>query len=123
MARRHVALAQHGPQRDRLTLFVVAVEKSRFEVIEESQLLLLAQRGVIGDVVGDPYEFVEGENGAAMPRMDEPRRDREILITVALAGAQCGGISGHGSIAWTRPFHMPPLPRACCRAESSVNSM
>ena len=125
MAGRQVTLAQHRPQRHRLPLLVVPAEQAGFEAIEEVELLALAQRGVVGDVVGDPHELVEGENGAAMARMDQPRRDRKVLVPVALAGAQCGGVSwlGHGSRACTRPFHNPPLPRANCRAESRVNSM
>jgi hypothetical protein len=104
-------------------LLVILAEQVRFQAIEEIQLLALAQRLMVGDIVGDPHEFIEGENGAAMARMDQPRRDREVLVPVPLAGAQCRRIVGHCSKACTRPFHIPPLPRAYCRAESRVNSM
>jgi hypothetical protein len=32
-----------------------------------------------------------------MTRVDEPRRDREVLVAMALSGPQCGGVVGHGA--------------------------
>ena len=123
MARRHVPLVQHRAQRVGLDDFVVLAEQARFQAVEQRELLVRLERGVVGHVVGDAHEFIERENGAAVARRDQPRRDREILVAVALAGAQCGWRAAHGPVAWMRPFHCPPLPRANCRAESSVNTM
>ena len=63
-----------------------AQDRGRFELIEHIELLALAERGVVGDIVGDPHELIEREDGAAMARVDQPRRDREVLVPVPLAG-------------------------------------
>src|SRR5262245_45769974 len=80
---------------------------------------------MIGDVVGGAHEFIEGENGRAMARMDEPRGHGKILVPMALARSRFGGIDHHPSatLACTRPFHLPPCPRIYCRAESIVKSV
>ena len=124
MARRQVPLAQRRAQRTASGNLVVLAEQAGFQPVEQRELLVRLERGMVGHVVGDAHEFVERENGAAMARMDEPRRDREILVAVALAGAQCA-MASLVMVPWpgSRPFHCPPLPRANCRAESSVNSM
>jgi hypothetical protein len=41
---------------------------------------------MIGHIVGDPDELIECEHGPAVPRVDQPRRDRKVLIPMALSG-------------------------------------
>jgi hypothetical protein len=41
---------------------------------------------VIGNIVGGAYEVIERQNHVAMARVNKKRRDRKILIPVALAG-------------------------------------
>ena len=40
---------------------------------------------MVRDVVGGAHELVEGQDGAAVTRRNEMRRDREILVAMALA--------------------------------------
>jgi hypothetical protein len=53
---------------------------------------------MIGDIVGGPDEIVEAENQRAVTRMDDPRRDRKILVAVGLAGSQVAR-TGHQELA------------------------
>src|SRR5262245_29757040 len=46
---------------------------------------------MIGDVVGGADEIVEGKDQRAVPRMDDPRGDRKILVTVRLARPEVAG--------------------------------
>jgi hypothetical protein len=41
---------------------------------------------MIGDIVGRSDEIVERENERPVPRMNDPGRDRKILVAVGLAG-------------------------------------
>ena len=43
---------------------------------------------MVGDIVGGTHEIVEGKNQRAMTRMNDPRRDRKILIAVGLTRPQ-----------------------------------
>ena len=69
-------------------IVIVAAEQARFQAVEVAKLLGLAKARMVGDVVGDAHELVEGQDGAAVPRLDQPRGHREILIPRALAGSQ-----------------------------------
>ena len=51
---------------------IVATEQASFQTIKVRKLLVLAQAWVVGDVVGDAHELIEGENRAAMPGLDQP---------------------------------------------------
>jgi len=42
---------------------------------------------MVGDVVGCSDEIIEGEDQRAVTRMDDPGRDRKILVGVCLAGS------------------------------------
>jgi hypothetical protein len=70
---------------------------------------------MIGDVVGGPDEIVEGENQRPVTRMDDPRRDRKILVAVGLAGSQFAR-GGHQELATFIGMAVPPRRvehRAC----------
>ena len=72
VARRQPALGQCGPQAHRLGIIVAIAEQVRFQPVELRELLIDRERRVVRDVVGDTHEFVEGENDAAMARVDQP---------------------------------------------------
>ena len=77
---------------------------------------------MIGDIVGGAHEIVECQDRGPVALGDEHGGDGKILVMVALARGQCGGVFAHvPAIAWARPFHMPPRPRQNCTAESMVN--
>src|SRR6266581_8178432 len=97
MARGKLALAQGTLQHDGFWNVIMPAEETALQPIQQIELLLRRERGMVGDVVGDPHELVEGQNDAAMTRVDEPRRDREVLVAMALSGPQCGGVVGHGA--------------------------
>jgi hypothetical protein len=40
---------------------------------------------MVRDVVGDAHELVEGQDGAAVPRMNEMRGDGKVLVAMGLA--------------------------------------
>ena len=88
MARRHRTLGQRVAQLDRLRLGVALAQQFGLEQVEDAKLLVCRERCVIGNVVGGADEIVEGKNQRAMTRMNDPRRDRKILVTVGLAGSQ-----------------------------------
>jgi hypothetical protein len=43
---------------------------------------------MIGDIVGSSDKIVECEDQRPMARMNDPRRDRKVLVAVSLAGSQ-----------------------------------
>src|SRR5690242_16046057 len=79
---RQPARVQSPPQPHRDLIGVVGADDASTESIEQSELLLRAQHGMIGDVVGGAYEIVEREDRLAMARMNEKGCYREILIPV-----------------------------------------
>src|SRR5689334_20167791 len=50
---------------------------------------------MIGDIVRRAHEVVEGEDQRPMPRRNEERRHRKVLVPVCLAGSQIAR-GGHG---------------------------
>ena len=116
MARRHRTLRQRAPQIDRLGLAVAPPQQFGFEQIEISELVARAERRVIGDVVGGPDEIVERENQRPVTRMNDPRRDRKVLVAVSLAGSQFAR-GGHQELAtlvrerWLRMLRQSPRMR------------
>ena len=85
------ALGERARSRTASGIVVAAAEQVRFQPVEQRELLVGRERRMIGDVVGDAHEFVEGQDDAAMARVDEPRRDRKVLVAVALARTQLAG--------------------------------
>ncbi len=86
--------------------------------LQQGELAGRRGRGVIGHVVRHPGETVEGHDRSPVFRLQDEGRDGEVLVLVALAGLQRGGV-GHARvpIACARPFHMPPLPRQTSSAD------
>ena len=117
---RQIALGKRRAEPHRDRIFGIAAEEARFEAIEQRELFRRRERGVIGDVVGGADEIIERQDHAAMARMYEKGRHREILVPMPLAGAQfvsavwCRVVHlVSETLACARPFHMPPRPRAC----------
>ena len=102
VARRHRARGERVAQADRLLLGVALAEQLRFEQVEQPKLFVRRQRRVIGDVVGRPDEIVEAENQRPVTRMNDPRRDRKILVTVGLSGSQFAR-AGHQKAGYIGP--------------------
>jgi hypothetical protein len=98
VARRHRALGQSAAQADRLRLGVALAQQFRLEQVEIAQLLVRAERRVIGDVVGRPDEIIEAQDQRPVTRMNDPRRDRKILVAVGLSGSQVAR-AGHQELA------------------------
>ena len=106
------ALGERRAQPHGFRVVVALAEQVRFQPVELRELLLGRERRVIRDVVGDAHELVEREDDAAMARVDQPRRDRKILVAMALARTQFAGRAHCEPFACTRPFQLPPLPAA-----------
>ena len=53
---------------------------------------------MIGDIVGGSDEIVERKDQRPVPRVNDPRRDRKILVAVSLAGPQFAR-TGHQELA------------------------
>jgi len=123
--RRQRPLREREPQPDPRRFRLQLAEERVLQAIQMVELVLLGQRRVVGDVVRRAHEIVERQDSGAVARMDEPRGDGKILVAVALARSQFGGARHFipDALAWTRPFHSPPFPRACWKAESRVNTM
>ena len=126
VARGEARLRERPTQRDADAFIVALPEQRGFEAIEPEKLLFPREIGMVGDVVGGPHEFVKGQNRRAMPRLDQSRRHREILVPVGLSRSEVGGFhheTPERGTAWARPFHMPPRPRAYWTAESIVQAV
>ena len=116
MARRHRTLRQRAPQIDGLGLAVALAQQFGFEQIEIGELVAArASVGMIGDVVGGPDEIVERQDQRPVARMNDPRRDRKVLVAVSLAGSQFarGGHQELATFVWARWLRMPGAIRAC----------
>ena len=120
MLRREIMRGELGAQPHRDRVAVVLAGQPGIEAIEQLEFFGRRQRRVVGDVVRRAHEIVERQDRPAMAPSNEPGRHREILIPVALARSQCARIIHRSSetldsetLAWARPFHMPPRPRAC----------
>ncbi len=111
MTRRQAAFGQRRAQPHGLRIAVALPQQIRFQPVELRELLALAQRRVVGDVVGDAHELVERQDDAAVTRIDQPRGDGKILVAMAFARTQFAG-GTHVAFACTRPFQLPPLPAA-----------
>jgi hypothetical protein len=85
---RHRTLRQRAAKIDGLGLAVAASQQLRLEQVEQSELLARFERGVIGDVVGGTHKIVERKDQRPVTRMNDPRRDRKVLVAVSLAGSQ-----------------------------------
>jgi hypothetical protein len=72
VARRHRTLRQRAPQIDRLGLAVAPALQFGFKQVEKSELVALAERRMIGDIVGGSDEIVERENQRPVTRMYDP---------------------------------------------------
>ena len=72
VARRHRTFRQRAPQVDRLGLAVALPQQFSFKQIEKLKLVVLAERCMIGDVVGGPDEIVEREDQRPVARMNDP---------------------------------------------------
>jgi hypothetical protein len=94
VARRQPALGERAAQRGGFRIVGTLAGQRVGEAVEERDLLLRRQAGIVGDVVAGPDEVVEVEDRAAVARMDQVRGDRKILVAVPLAGARLGG-GGH----------------------------
>ena len=128
VTRRQAALGERCAQAHGDLVVVVAADQARFEPIEHRQLVGRGERRMIGDIVGGADEIIERQDHLAVARMNQKRGDRKILVPVSLAGPPIAGVAHarirhRGSetlnhtfadtLAWARPFHMPPRPRAC----------
>ncbi len=118
--RRKVMRSQLGAQPHRDRVAVILAGEPPIETVEQCQFLGRRQRRVVGDVVRCAHEIIERQDRPAMAWRNKPGRHREILIPVTLARSQCACVIHRSSetldsetLAWARPFHMPPRPRAC----------
>ena len=72
MAWRHRALRQRVPKPDCLRLAIALAQQFGFEQVEITKLLALAERAMIGDIVGGSDEIVERQDQSAVARMYDP---------------------------------------------------
>ncbi len=112
-------LGEHAAQRDAFRRGVAFAGQAGAHIFEQGELLGRRGAGMVGDVVGGARETVESENRRAVPLRDQHRRDGKILVLMALAGSEIAHVL---PIACALPFHMPPRPRQCWTAESSVKT-
>jgi hypothetical protein len=75
-------------ERDALRFVAAVAEQTAFETIKPRQLFLRRERGMVGNIIGDADELIEGEDRRPVPALDQPGGDREVLVARALAGPQ-----------------------------------
>ena len=70
---------------------------------------------MIGDVVGGSDEIVKRQNQRPVTRMNDPRRNRKVLVAVSFAGSQFarGGHQELATFVWARRVRMRRQPGAC----------
>ena len=91
MARRQAESAKRMAQAHGFGIVVAVAEQIRLQPVELGELIFRLQARMIRDIVGNADELVECEDDAAMARVDQPRRHREVLIAVSLARTQLAG--------------------------------
>jgi hypothetical protein len=79
-------------------VMIVAAQQAGLQAIEVAELVGFAQGRMIGDVVGDPHEFVECHDRPPVRRGNQPGGHREILVPRALAGSMLCGVQCHGRL-------------------------
>ena len=122
MLRAQLFLREDRAKRQCVRRAVRRAHQGRRQFVEPAELFLCQHARMVRDVVRGARKAIEGENCRAVPRRDDPRSHREILVRVALAGLDLGE-RRHGEFAaCILPFHIPPRPRTCCQAESIVNT-
>jgi len=72
MAWRQASLGQRLAQHEGLPLSVATAGEIGLEPVELVQLVLRRERGMVGDVVGNADEFIEGQDQGAVTRFDDP---------------------------------------------------
>ena len=85
MARRQPARGERVAQAHRFAVVVAVAEQIRFQPIELCELVFRLQARMVRNVIGNAHELVEREDDAAMARIDQPRRNRKVLVAVSLA--------------------------------------
>ena len=106
VARRQSALGKRMAQAHGFGIVVALPQQIRLQPVELHELVFRLQARMIRDIVGNADELVECEDDAAMARVDQPRRHREVLVAVSLARTQlagrahCEGVPRSDSGAW-----------------------
>ena len=108
MLRAQAGLGKRKAQRLGVRIGWSAPGERIVEIVEKLKLRLWRQGRVIGDIVRGAHEAIEGEDRTSPLLAEQPRGDRKILVTVALAGKglahrrHARPVSRIG--AWIRPF-------------------
>src|SRR5260370_7506454 len=112
---RHRRLRQRAPQLEGLGLGVAVAQELGLEQIEQLELVVLAERRMIGDIVGGSDKIVERKYQRPVAWMNDPRRDRKVLVAVSLAGSQFAraGHQGLATFAKNTGFAWPGVAHAC----------
>jgi hypothetical protein len=79
---------QYFAQRNSFRLVVTIAKQAAFEAIEARKLFCTGQVRMIGNVVRNADEFIERQNDRPVPPLDQPGRNREILVLRALSGSK-----------------------------------
>ena len=117
---------QHLAKMDRLGDAVPRAGQALGDEDQLAKLILRAEMGMVGHVIGHPGHLIEGHHHRAVTRGDEDRGDGKVLVPVTLARPLGDGARGGQAPppcmdwAWARPFHMPPRPRQTSQADRRV---
>ena len=84
VAGRKPALGERRPKRPRGGNVILLAEKRSLEPVEAGELLVRAQHGTVGNVVGAAHESVKGEDHRPVPARNKLRRDGKILVAMGL---------------------------------------
>ena len=123
MARGKTRLGKRAPQGDRIGRRIGLPRRVSLERVEKRELVAFGQRGMIGSIVGCPGKPIECEYRRPKARSNQQRRDGKILIVLGFAGLELdAGAHRFSGRDCARPFHMPPRPRQCWYAESTVKT-
>lgn len=92
--------------------------KPVIERVQEIELFLRAERGMIGDVVGGANEIIEGEDRRAMTRRDQKGGDGKIFVAMGLSRTRPRNVHDDAVL----PLHGAPAPSTSISRLASISS-
>ncbi len=85
MIERKTARGEHCAKRNGFGRGLGLAEKAQLHLVEKIELFFRTRGSVVGDIVGGAREAIEAENDGAVARMNDPGRDGEVFVAMALS--------------------------------------
>jgi len=103
--------------RDRRIRFGLSDQRA-VERVQEIELFLRAERGMIGNIVGGANEIIKGEDRRAMARRDQKGGDGKIFVAMGLSRTRPLDVHDDAVL----PLHDAPAPSTSISRLASISS-